>query len=207
MLQQGVPQERAGLGVGLRRAPALREHGEKGDGVALGPQVDIQLSGGLVDLLDRELAGDDALEKHPAGILLILLGFPVKLGQIAPVRPLALDFLLELRQHPQQGVLGDRLEEVAVHADMNGLPGVLKVVVSGYDNDFHLRKLPADQFAESQPVHKGHPDIRDEHIGPGLPDKGQGHLPVPGLPGEGVAVLGPKHRVPQGLPDDALVLH
>ena len=82
-----------------------------------------------------------------------------------------------------------------------------KTTVAGDDNDLHLRKLPADQLTEGQPIHKGHPDIGDQYIRLHLADQGQGHLPVPGLPGERVAALDPWNRVPQGLPDNALVLY
>jgi len=68
----------------------FRRNGEKGDVVTLRPQVDVQLPRRLIDLLDRELAGNHPLEKQPAGVLLILLGLPMELGQVAPAGPLLL---------------------------------------------------------------------------------------------------------------------
>ena len=206
MLQEGVPQAGSRFGVSLCRTGRLRQDGEEGQGVALRPQVDIQLCRRFVNLLDRELARHDPLKKYAAGVLLVLLRLPVELGQVAPVSPLALNLFLQLLQHIQQRLFGDGLEEIAVHADADGLPGILEVVIAGDDDDFDLREFTADQFAEGQTVHKGHTDIGDQHVRLHLPDERQGHLSIPGLPGEGVAVPGPGDRVPQGLPDDALVL-
>ena len=205
--QQGVLEGGAGLGVRGGAAGLLRLDGEDGEGVALGPQVQVQLFGGLIDLLDRQLSGHDALEEGAAGVLLVLLGLLVELGHIAVGGPLPLDFLPHLAEDAQEGVFGNRLKEVALHADLDGLPGVFKVVVAGDNNDLHLRKFLADQLAEGESVHKRHTDISNEHVRAGLPDQGEGHFAVPGLPGEGVAVLGPRDSVPQGLPDDALILH
>ena len=207
MLQQGVPQAGPRLRIGLRRGGGLRQNGKEGQGVALGPEVNVQLGCGLIDFLDRELARPYPLEEYPAGILFILLRLLVELGQVAPVGPLSLDLLLELLQHVQQGPFRNGLQEVAVHANADGLPGVLKVVVPGDDDRFHLRELPADQLTEGQAIHEGHPDIGNQHVRLHLADKGQGHLPVPGLPGKGIAILGPGDGVPQGLPDDALVFY
>ena len=180
VLQQGVPQAGPGLGVG--RAGGRGQDGEEGDGVALGPEVDVQLGRGLVDLLDGQLPRHNALEEHPAGVLLVLLRLPVELDQIAAVGPLALDFLPELREHVQQGFFRDGLQEIPVHADVDCLPGVLEVVVTGDDDDFHLRKLPADQLAEGQTVHEGHPDVGDEHVGLRLADGGRAISPSPASP-------------------------
>ena len=99
MLQQGIPQTGSRLRVSLCRGVGLRQDGEEGDGVALGPEVDVQLRRRLVDLLDGELARHHPLEEHPAGVLLVLLRLPVELGQITAVGPLPLNFFPELRQH------------------------------------------------------------------------------------------------------------
>ncbi len=81
---------------------------------------------------------------------------------------LRLDFFLYFRQRLLQSAPCNRFEQVLLHPFSDGLPCVFKIIIPADDDDLHLRKFLSDNMTERQAVHKGHLDIRDQHIRPGL---------------------------------------
>lgn len=204
---QGVPDAQIGLGEPLLPQGTVRRGGEKSQGVPLGPHVQLQPLGLLVDLRHAQRAAHHLLHELQPGVLLILLGFQAEPFEVVFLLGLALDLLLDLGEHLGQGTLGHRLQQIPLHPQIDGLAGIVEVVISRQDDDLGVGEFLQHQLAQLQPVHEGHPDVGNQHIGLHLPQQGQRHLAVPGLPHELVPHLIPGHRVPQGFPDRALVLY
>lgn len=167
------------LGI-LRRAPALQR--EQNDGIALGVNVDLELFCLLVNFRHAQGAGGDLFKELAAGKLLIFRPFLLEAAQIVLLFSLLVDFPADILQRLQQRRLCHGLEQVLLHADLNGLLRELKIVVSADEDDPCLRQLGADELAERQPVHKRHFDIRDQNVRAQLADLRQGKLPVGASP-------------------------
>ena len=131
----------------------------------------------------------------------------MELGQVVLLGTLSLDFLPHLVQHGYQTVFGNGLQQIPLHTDGNGLLSVFKIIVAGENNDLHLWKLLQHQAAQGQTVHKGHPNIGNQHIRLGLADQRQGHFPVCRFSHKLITASGPGDRCVERLPDDPLVLH
>ena len=201
-----VPDQSAGFGI-ANHGSLLRHGGNQADGIGLGPQVQIQLFRPLVDLRNGQKAVDHLLKETAAGIVFVILRLQVKLGNVVLLGPLSFDFLAHLVQHGNQTAFGNGLQQIPLHTNGNGLLGVFKIIVAGENDDFHLRKLLQNQTAQGQAVHKGHPDVGNQHIRLGLPDHRQGHFPVCRFSHKLITASGPGDRCMERLPNDALVLH
>ena len=192
------------LGI-LRRAPALQR--EQNDGIALGVNVDLELFCLLVNFRHAQGAGGDLFKELAAGKLLIFRPFLLEAAQIVLLFSLLVDFPADILQRLQQRRLCHGLEQVLLHADLNGLLRELKIVVSADEDDPCLRQLGADELAERQPVHKRHFDIRDQNVRAQLADLRQGKLPVGRIAAEFKAVPLPIDAVAQTFPHNTFILH
>ena len=192
------------LGI-FRRAPALQR--QQNDGVALGVDIDLQLFGLLIDLRHAQRAGGDLLEELAAGILLILPPFLLEAAQIGLLLAFLVDLPADILQRFQQGAFRHGLQQILLHADLNGLLREFKVVVAADENDFCLRQLRADEFAERQPVHKRHFDVRDQDVRAQLADLRQRQFAVRRVAAEFKAVPRPVDALAQPFPHDAFILH
>ena len=99
------------------------------------------------------------------------------------------------------------LEQVLVHAQGDGLLGVLKIVVPADDHNLEPGHHLARMADELEPVQKRHADIRQHEIGHEVLHHGKRHLPVRHLPAEGVR---PGHMLDDSanaLTDEQLILH
>ncbi|MPN06356.1 hypothetical protein SDC9_153612 [bioreactor metagenome] len=101
MLQQRVPNLRPRLRVMLRFSRLFRQNRKKRNGIALGPQVQIQPVGLFVNLLDGKLPGHHLLKKAAAGVLLVFLSLHMELDQVAALNPLAFNLFADMFQHLQ----------------------------------------------------------------------------------------------------------
>lgn len=204
---QGVADAQVRLGKLLFQQRAFHGGGEKGHGIALGPDIQLQFFGLLVDLGHAQPARNHLLHKLQAGVLLVFLGLQAEAVQVVLLFGLALDLFLDFAQYVHQGVFGHRFQQVALHPQVDGLAGVVEIVVPRQDDDFHVGEFPQHDLAQFQPVHKGHPDVGDQHVGLDLAQQGQRHLAVPGFARKLIPHLVPQHGVAQCFPDGALILN
>ena len=204
---QGVPDAQVGLGKLLLPQRTVRGGGEKGQGVPLGPHVQFQPLGLLVDLGHAQGTAHHLLHELQPGVLLVLLGLQPEPLQVVLLLGLVLDLLLHLGEHLGQRALGHRLQKIPLHPQVDGLAGVVEVVVPRQNDDLGAGELLEHQFAQFQPVHEGHADVGEQHVGLHLPQQGQRHLAVAGLPHELVPHLVPGHGIPQCFPNGTLILN
>ena len=189
----------------LRRAGGLQ--GEQNDVVAFCVNIDLKALCLLVDLRNTQRAGGELLEEFAAGKLLILLPLTPELAQIGFLLALLVDLPADVFQRFQERCLGHGLEQILLHADLNGLLRKFKVVVAADENDLCLRKLRTDKPAQCKSVHKRHFDVRDQDVGAQLADLRQRKLAVRRISAELKAVSCPVDALAQSLPHDAFVLH
>ena len=180
---------------------------QQNDGIAFGIDVDLQLFGLLVDLGDAQCAGGELLEELASGVLLILLPFLLEAAQIGLLLALFVDLSADVLQRFQKRRLCHGLEQILLHADLDGFLRKFKIVVPADENDFCLRQLRADELAERQSVHKRHFDVCNQDVRAQLADLRQGQLPVGRVAAEFEAVPLPVDAVAQTFPHDAFILH
>ena len=206
ILQQRLPH----LGIGLRVPFPVGFSGENGhedQAVALGPQIQVQLSCRLIDLFHAQTAGNQLFHELSPGILLVFLRIHQEFLLIIPLFPFVFDLVADLPEHIHKGRLGDGLEEILLHTDLNGLLGILKIIIAGDNHDLHLRELLQHQLAQSKAVHKGHTDIRNQHVRQMLSDQRQRHFSIRRFPHKGIADAGPGNGIPQRFPNNTLILN
>ena len=160
----------------------------------------------LVDLLHRHGALHELLEEGAAGEALKLFELLLIPAQKALLLVLLLDLAAGLLQRLDHRGLGDGLEQILVHVQLDRLARVFEIAVAAEDDDLRVRELAAHDAAEREPVHEGHLDVRDEHVWLELADQRQRHLAVRRVADEREAVLRPGDHIAQTLPHDALIL-
>ena len=92
-------------------------------------------------LLSGKLARDDLLHEALSRELLVLLRVPLELRLVIPLLLLLLDLFLHLAQDLHEVSLGNGLEQVLFHADLDRLSCELKIVVARNDDYLRVRKL------------------------------------------------------------------
>ena len=83
---------------------------------------------------------------------------------VLPLRPLGVQLLLELLQHPGELCGVDGLEDILRDVHPHRLLGVLKIVKAGEHHKLGPRQPLGQNTAQLQPIHEGHFDIRQDHI-------------------------------------------
>ena len=69
-----------------------------------------------------------------------------------------------------EGLLRGGLEDKVHHRVLDGLLGVFKVREAGQEDQLGVQLMLPDPAAQLEPVHLGHPDVRDQDVRRGLPD-------------------------------------
>ena len=121
--------------------------GKDQDIVRLRHNIQPQLVCSFVHLAHIHGPADKPFEEIPAAVLLVFLHFSVELLVILPLALLVLVSAPYLAQPFQKSVLGDRLQEIILHADADGLFRVIKIVIAAEDHDFDIRKFLFYNFA------------------------------------------------------------
>ena len=169
--------------------------GKDQDIVRLRHNIQAQLVCSFVHLSHIHGPADKPLKKVPAAVLLVFLHFSVELLVILPLAFLMLVSAPYLAQPFQKSVLGNRFQEIVLHADSDGLFRVIKIIIAAEDHDLDIRKFLFYHFAQCQTVHKRHLDVRNQKIRLQFFYKRKRHLPVRRLPYQFKPVLLPGNHL------------
>ena len=198
---------RSGEFFGIAGDAARHMNTEQDNVIAFRVQIDLQLLCLLIDFFHAQGAADQLLKEDPPGIGLVFPCLPCEHLEIFLLLPLLLNPAACLFQGLDHVGAGDGLEQILIDVQLDGLLRVLKIVISGQDDDPRVRKFAVHQAAQGEPVHERHFDVGDENIRTDSAHHGQGDFSVGGFPGEDKAVLFPRNHIPDSLPDDALIFH
>lgn len=160
----------------------------------------------LVNLLHRQGALYQPLKEGATGKTLELLELLLVFPQIVLLLPFPFDLLAGGLQRLDHIRPCQRLQQILIHVQGDGLTGILKVTVAAGDNDFGFRQLTADDPAERQAVHKGHTDIGDQDIRLHPAQHGKRHFAVRCVTHKLKAVFFPGDHIPKPLTDNAFIL-
>ena len=180
---------------------------EQDNVIAFRVKINLQLLCLLVDFLHTQGAADQLFKEDTPGIGFIFPGLAGKHLKVFLLLPLLLNSASCLLQGLDHAGPGDGLEQILIDVQLDGLLCVLKIVISGQDDDPRVRKFAVHQAAQGETVHERHFDVGDENIRTDSAHHGQGDFSVGGFPGEDKAVLLPGDHVADALPDDALIFH
>ena len=135
-------------------------------------------------------------------------GYPAAhLVCVFPLQPFLTKPLGYTVQYLSQLSWGYGLEQIFLHAQGYGLPGVVEIIVAGENNHRDPWHALLYLTAKLHAVHKGHAYVGNENIRVFIPDYRQGHLPVGSFAYQCVAVLLPRKRIAYTLADSDLVIH
>ena len=202
-------QARQCTAAGRPRLP-LRCKGDVQHRVASGHQVHAQpahLAHHRVIVRRVALVGEQAFQQLVPQEGVLVHRAVLQRGQVFPFPALFLNLAAGPVQHVPQLLCCHRLQQVLPHAQADCLPGIFKVVISGQDNPLHPRHRPLHLFAQLHPVHKRHPDIRQQDIHVQVADHRQGHFPVRRLAHQLESLLLPGKGIPQVFPDGYLIVY
>ena len=135
-----------GISFALSCRCVFRFQGKDQDIVRLRHNIQPQLVCSFVHLAHIHGSADKPLEKIPAAVLLVFLHFSVELLVILPLALLMFVSAPYLAQPFQKGVLGDRLQEIILHADADGLFRVIKIVIAAEDYNLNIGKFLFHNF-------------------------------------------------------------
>ena len=126
---------------------------------------------------------------------------------VLPLRPFGVQLLLELLQHRRKLRGVDGLEDVLRDVHPHRLLGVLKIVKAGEHHELGPRQPLGQNAAQLQPVHKGHLDIRQDHVRLHGLRQFQGVPAVFRLAHQFKSQAAPVHFPTDAHPDVLLVIH
>ena len=143
-----------------------------------GADRDLVPGGALRDLIGRQVAVQQAGVKQLAQDGQALVIPPAQRFHVAALHALLVELVAQFDQH--RGQLGgvDRLEDVLGHPHAHRLTRVFEIVKARENNKLGSREGLLEPPAQLQPVHKGHFDVGQHHIGTKLFGQLKGHFTV-----------------------------
>ena len=131
-------------------------------------------------------------------------------AQAADVRALArglVQAVARVLQHLRKLRRRDGLEQVAQYLDLNGLPGVLKIIVPRQDDELGGGQYRPHPAAQGQPVHQRHADVGNHQVGGQRFGQLQRLRAVAGLAHHLKAIFLKADDLPKTLADFGFVVH
>ena len=107
----------------------------------------------------------------------------------------------------QQIPAADGLQQIFLHVERDGLPGIGKIVVSAENDGMNPGHGAGYLTAQLQPVHKGHADIRNQNIRLHILKHVQGDFPVGRFSRQYEFRLLPRKIGADSLPYDDFIIH
>ncbi len=193
-----------------RAARLLQRRGHHGvvrfvGGVLQQAALDRILRGGGVRV--GEFVQHQRHQEHRAPVLRVGRAGAVRLlRSLAEQRELCVDLLVHGAQLGRQALDGQRLEHVADDVVLDGLLGVLKVVVAAQKRDVHGRADLPHLARQLNAGDERHADIGQKQVRFFLFHKLQRIQPVAGAAHQGKAELGPGHHPAHRLAQHVLVV-
>ncbi len=130
---------------------------------------------------------------------------------IAAGQLLFLFLLLNLARQLVDGLgqLGaaQRLEQVKIHAQGNGLLGVFKIIKTADDDNLDPRHHGLEMAHQLKSVQKGHFNIRQQDIRHEVLHHGKRHFTVGSLPAKGIGPRQAFNHIAYALADQQLILY
>ena len=133
--------------------------------------------------------------------------FALELRLVVILNHILFNLFFQFKQRLLKRQPCDRLQKILINADFNGFSGIFEIVISADNHNFGFGELLTYNFAQRQPVHKGHFYICNEHIRPCLPDHRQSHFSVRRFSHKPESILFPGNLISQAVPDHSFVFH